>query len=735
MQTQFERNRLSTESDPAPSEPIQAHATINAALTALSSVVQHHGLDKDGTVLPALTKLRERSVREDVRLAVLGEFSAGKTTFINTLLGTSLLQTGILPTTATCTYISYGPELNCEVTFKDGHVVRLPPEQIGTFSSEGARSTEVREVTLTLPLPLLANGLVIVDTPGVNVNLDAHEATTIQAIDEANASVYLMDARVPGNKTTIEFLRHIQRKVDKFFFVINRSDIWDSDQQREGSEYVSSILTQQCGIRNPRVVLLSSLLDQENSPVEWRERFAAFESSLRSFMQKDRESLIYADLARLLDDAIVRSEHLLESKCRIIERELAAHHRIELPDSEGIIFAWREECDSMVKADIDELEGRFLEWHISVFPKMREHVERCLSSAKTVEALVTLVPQEIQAAFDSVENERRKSLADSFEAIYSSRHNQVAASVKALFSGVRMLEQKAVIYRISLWVSISLGVALVLGLESYFGATFTHLAMAPLLGACLAIVLYGMYYWAHNRSSLSTPAISHVTHADQVHDRIARGALVKTAVTDLRNPNLSLGESFSLLVKKFLFVWPSTVREEIRKRITPLIDEFERATRERGLADIAAGRQAITSSLTTFLDKSIESHQIVLDRLAKVHAAVKDGIEKRRLDVSADVDSLRALHQQVLDALGLLEMKLKDVSAPYVADAKDSDKARPTRALRNEKTLTATTLPHMASVAESYSPNKSLTFFWLGALAISIILGLATLSSVFSLGR
>src|SRR5581483_5615820 len=71
------------------------------------------------------TKLRERTQRIHSRqsdpnmyLAVVGEFNAGKSTFINALLREELLQTSAVVATATSTRICYGPQVDLEVCFR-----------------------------------------------------------------------------------------------------------------------------------------------------------------------------------------------------------------------------------------------------------------------------------------------------------------------------------------------------------------------------------------------------------------------------------------------------------------------------------------------------------------------------------------------------------------------------------------------------------------------------------------
>ena len=63
--------------------------------------------------------LRERLAGGRLRLAVLGQFNRGKSTFINALLGMEILPTSVLPITSVPTVISFGNTNRCIVSFSD----------------------------------------------------------------------------------------------------------------------------------------------------------------------------------------------------------------------------------------------------------------------------------------------------------------------------------------------------------------------------------------------------------------------------------------------------------------------------------------------------------------------------------------------------------------------------------------------------------------------------------------
>ena len=60
--------------------------------------------------LPQIEAIRQRLDYPDMKLAVIGNFSCGKSTFLNALMKTSLLTMDNMPTTAVPTFIDWNGE-------------------------------------------------------------------------------------------------------------------------------------------------------------------------------------------------------------------------------------------------------------------------------------------------------------------------------------------------------------------------------------------------------------------------------------------------------------------------------------------------------------------------------------------------------------------------------------------------------------------------------------------------
>lgn len=184
-----------------------------------------------------------------IRLVVLGEFSRGKSSLVNALLGIKLLPTALETTTAINTFVRMLPADRSErfirIHFQDG---RAPQEVVwnddqalerwGTELDQthaDVRST-IDYIEAFMDDPLLARGLVLIDTPGLKTVLKHHEAITRKAIAEAHIAIWVQNTtQLGGAATEWEFLTETLRSnFRKFLTVISWWDkVLDPEDERD----------------------------------------------------------------------------------------------------------------------------------------------------------------------------------------------------------------------------------------------------------------------------------------------------------------------------------------------------------------------------------------------------------------------------------------------------------------------------------------------------------------------
>lgn len=227
-------------------------------------------------------------------LVIVGEFNAGKSAFINALLGKKLLKEGVTPTTTQIQMIRHGDEQSVEVINEHQHVIALPVELL-------------RELT-------------IVDTPGTNAIIREHEEITSQFVPRSDMVLFITSADRPFTESERVFLNAIRNWGKKVVFVINKTDIVQSgDDLAQIIEFVTLNARTLLGVQ-PEVFPVSArkaLLAKQGEPALWKDSgFDPLETYIRSTLdEKGRLRL------KLLSPLGV-GQHLIDKYLQVTEDRL-----------------------------------------------------------------------------------------------------------------------------------------------------------------------------------------------------------------------------------------------------------------------------------------------------------------------------------------------------------------------------------------------------------------------------
>lgn len=191
-----------------------------------------------GTDCKGLIDLKKRVENHQFSIVVVGEFSSGKSMFLNALMHKTLLPSFSGEATATVNYLH---SKDCApgqvagiVYYKDGTkdvINALTKDTIETAVSvrgdrEGKKIADVVDhVDLYLDSPLLNNGVVLIDSPGLNGTRENHRQITFDEIKRSHVCIYLFNAEHPGEKTDFDALHDILKENDNVFYVLNQIDV------------------------------------------------------------------------------------------------------------------------------------------------------------------------------------------------------------------------------------------------------------------------------------------------------------------------------------------------------------------------------------------------------------------------------------------------------------------------------------------------------------------------------
>jgi GTPase Era involved in 16S rRNA processing/uncharacterized tellurite resistance protein B-like protein len=176
------------------------------------------------------------SIHSPFLVTVLGEFSSGKSTFINALIDKKLLAMKVRPTTAAITKLHYGNENRLEVKYNDGSMKTFEKTDLHALTVENYVDeqdilNDIHYVSLSVDDDLLRN-IDIADTPGFNSNNTQHTKITSNFVAYADAIIWLFDANQMAKKSTFNFIEEYC-KYEKPIGIINKVDQIDKDEYEE----------------------------------------------------------------------------------------------------------------------------------------------------------------------------------------------------------------------------------------------------------------------------------------------------------------------------------------------------------------------------------------------------------------------------------------------------------------------------------------------------------------------
>src|SRR5436305_2657633 len=140
-------------------------------------------------------------------LVVVGEFNAGKSACINTLLRQEVLEEGVIPTTHQITIVRYGPAKKQILNNQNLLEIEYPANFLHDVS--------------------------MVDTPGVNAVYREHERLTEEFVPRSDLLLFITSADRPFTQSERLFLERIRAWGKKIVIIVNKIDLLRTPRDQE----------------------------------------------------------------------------------------------------------------------------------------------------------------------------------------------------------------------------------------------------------------------------------------------------------------------------------------------------------------------------------------------------------------------------------------------------------------------------------------------------------------------
>ncbi len=187
-----------------------------------------------------LSSLAAEQVRP-VRLAVIGEFNAGKSTFINAWMGAAHAPMGIVPTTATLHHLRYARDPIARLVFHKEECTADRVVALADFRDAlaSASAGSLDHIELMLPIAALTR-VELLDTPGFNALDPAHAEAARRALGQADAVLYLLDANQAlrdSDRQVLDLVNNLDLPVQ---VIVNKADRLDQAGRTRIADLVTS---------------------------------------------------------------------------------------------------------------------------------------------------------------------------------------------------------------------------------------------------------------------------------------------------------------------------------------------------------------------------------------------------------------------------------------------------------------------------------------------------------------
>jgi hypothetical protein len=264
---------------------------VRSVLHALANIAQKQGIfyqeatddfqDKKTSMQPLEEILQRRAIQlnRPFRLAVTGEFNAGKSTFINALLDREILSVSWKPTTATKTVLSYGDPECFRVRYRGEleHASEIHEsinlrEDLAKFTSDPTAgddkarlkgevkslATQIKEVEVWCKADFLnKHEIEIIDTPGLGAVFSVHEDIVYNLVPDVDAIMFLFSTDPGIGLDDVIFMHYARKYVKHIFFIMSKCDYLKSLTERK-----------ECALFNQKTIQIRvGIPEEEMGPV------------------------------------------------------------------------------------------------------------------------------------------------------------------------------------------------------------------------------------------------------------------------------------------------------------------------------------------------------------------------------------------------------------------------------------------------------------------------------------
>jgi GTPase Era involved in 16S rRNA processing/uncharacterized tellurite resistance protein B-like protein len=430
------------------------------------------------TLIDEITEVYNKIKNQKFRLAVIGEFSQGKSTLLNALLGEEIQPAREIPCSGTVTILKYGSSKRVICRYKNGKEEEIPLQDYhlkATISEEAAIEclnneivhSEIEEIIFEHPnLDLCTNGVEILDSPGLNENCNRNIITQ-KILQDIDAAIFLTNVSRSLTQGERELLQDLKTKLNygknepahNLFIVANFMDLVRTEKGREQvkqriERFVSGEHPIVVGENRVHFISAQAALDAMLQGIEneYLQSFQNFTHSLQRFLTLEIGKLKSHQSVEQINRVIQKTLNFLSQFEQTLENEIqiSEAQKLEILEKIGEASGRDIRIRILVHNVIDEVyeiaSQSYDEWHEELGERMAEktvdwHSEHnvVLSQDKLIKDYTNLFIRDLLQEIDAWEN---KILKDIIKKGVEYLDNSISYELDAIQADFQLLDQQ-----------------------------------------------------------------------------------------------------------------------------------------------------------------------------------------------------------------------------------------------------------------------------------------------------
>ena len=258
--------------------------------------------------LSEITKsLQELSDKEEVSscpivFPLVGEFSSGKTTLINSLTDSRQLETATKPTTETIYEIYFGNDVSyAEVYDSEGNFERRVDDIKTLKNSELTNASLVKVFDTSYKI---SSSIVIVDTPGLSAPNPRHRQALVDYLPKADGVLLVSDINQQLTASLLSFIKTAKLANRPIFLVMTQCDLKAESEVEAARKYAVSV----SGIPSENVVCVSAYKGNLDELYSLLSRIQSDKAQILNKVNAYRAEELKSQILNVLEQLIKTSE-------------------------------------------------------------------------------------------------------------------------------------------------------------------------------------------------------------------------------------------------------------------------------------------------------------------------------------------------------------------------------------------------------------------------------------------